>query len=233
MADKDQLFTRIPFQLNDAFEAGDITAPMLVVMNYLHRHAKWSTGVVQKTSAPFIALAFSSADAWKTDTVKDALRRLETQGYITRHMTLGSKKPYAITINNYLAVINEPVMGKNGKLERDPDGKLVYNQKRVLINPREIKGCHDSDSSQSPDDHLDNPPDDPPDDHRNTRKNNNQQSPDRDDIFSHYSQQAKESNPDTDSEPAQEIEIESEIDYEKLMEECLAEQDAIIEEAFK
>jgi hypothetical protein len=129
------LFAAIPFSLIDAAGDGDITQSMLAVMVFLYRWAKWETGRVNRTSAP--AIASWCQGKWSEKTIQDALLRLERQGYITRENTPGSHKTYPVVIHNYVAKVRHHVVGPDGKLERDGDGRHVTAASMELINERQ------------------------------------------------------------------------------------------------
>jgi hypothetical protein len=129
------LFAAIPFSLIDAAGDGDITQSMLAVMVFLYRWAKWETGRVNRTSAP--AIASWCQGKWSEKTIQDAMLRLERQGYITRENMPGSHKTYPVVIHNYVAKVRRRVVGPDGKLERDGDGRHVTAASMELINERQ------------------------------------------------------------------------------------------------
>jgi hypothetical protein len=139
-------FAAIPFRLIDAAGDGNIKPSMLAVMIMLYRWANWKTGRVKRTSAG--AIAQFCQGKWSERTIQDALKKLEELGYITRHFKKGSHKWYPVTIHNYIASVKHPVMGPDGKPERDADGRLVTTVKMEPINVKKIKGW-DEDEDES------------------------------------------------------------------------------------
>ena len=143
-------FAAIPFKLIDAAGDGDITPSMLAVMIMLYRWANWKTGKVKRTSAR--AIAQFCQGKWSERTIQDALKKLEELGYISRHFKKGSHKWYRVTIHNYIASVKHPVMGPDGKPQRDADGRLITTVKMEPINVKKIEGWEEDEDESLPED---------------------------------------------------------------------------------
>ena len=128
-----QLFAAIPFSLVDDLEDRKITNSMFCVMCLLYRWASFQTGRIRHTSAKAIA----EAGDMKFRTVQDSLLRLDKQGYIQRHMSLGNHNWYPVTINNFMASVERPKMGPDGKPCIGADGMMESVRSIEMINASE------------------------------------------------------------------------------------------------
>ncbi len=108
---------RIPELLLEQLQRGEITVSMYVTMSLLYKWANWKTGRVQRVCAS--NLVHATQGAYSDRTYQEAMRRLEEMGWITRHMTPGSRKWYPVTIHNYKWA--------------DDAGKIH------ILNPKELK----------------------------------------------------------------------------------------------
>ena len=129
MSNNEEYFARIPYALYDALEKDGITLTMFAVMTWLYKWADWSTGTVRKACAERLMWATNGTIAKRT--LQQAIHDLHVSCLITCHRKGGSKKPYKVTINNYLA--------------------LSGARKGSVINPSEIKSWRGSDSSSCAD----------------------------------------------------------------------------------
>jgi hypothetical protein len=129
MSNNEEYFARIPYALYDALEKDEITLTMFAVMIWLYKWADWSIGTVRKACAERLMWATDGTIAKRT--LQQAIHDLHVSGLITCHRKGGSKKPYKVTINNYLA--------------------LSGARKGSVINPSEIKSWRGSDSSSCTD----------------------------------------------------------------------------------
>jgi hypothetical protein len=110
---------RIPKLLLDQLSRGEIIAPMLLAMTYLHKWSDWKTGRVAHASAGGLHTATSAA--YSVRTFQDAMSRLQKMGWITRHIIRGSREDYPVTLHNYKALNDE--------------GEVVILNSRAIVAP--------------------------------------------------------------------------------------------------
>jgi hypothetical protein len=124
-------YTNIPGWLTNDLREGKITNKMFNVMFWLFSRANFKTGIVRMTSAKRI-LDEQWADDYEDDrpskrTIQEALYRLDKCGYIASHYVKGQRGSYAVTINNYSALV------------KGVDGALT----ETLLNPTDTLDWRD------------------------------------------------------------------------------------------
>jgi hypothetical protein len=128
-----EYFARIPYSLFDARERDELTGCMFTAMMWLYKWADWSTGTVRKFTAE--RLVWATVGEYAKRTFEEAIQNLVKAGWVRSENVPGSKKPYALTICNYLAL----------------SGAL----KNQIINHSEIKTWRPSDKEGRADNRAD------------------------------------------------------------------------------
>lgn len=120
--DNQNYFARIPYSLFSALEKNEINGCEFLAMSWFYKWADWSTGIVRKVTAA--RLVWATAGSYSDRTFQRAVHRLHEVGLIVSSGKQGSRKPYQVVINNYLA--------------------LSGTNKDAMINVAESKSCDGS-----------------------------------------------------------------------------------------
>jgi hypothetical protein len=128
----DNHFARIPYALFDARMRGEITGLMFNIMGLIHRWADWNTGVVRNMSAERIHkwLGDDEEDVPCERTIQRHMQGLVEAGWLLSDYRKGSKRPYSVTITNYMPP--------------DADQDADQDADKYPLNKREIKHWMDT-----------------------------------------------------------------------------------------
>ena len=126
-------FVRLPEELYDALREDRINFHMFTVMTLLHRWANWHTGVVRTCSAERLHAALGGEanpdDVASIRTIQRALQGCHEAGWVTSGYRKGSRKPYSVTISNFI-----PAKGPNSANScADADADVDAEPRRINI----------------------------------------------------------------------------------------------------
>ena len=117
----ESFFARIPYEVFEAAERGQLTATMFFSLVWLYKWADWSSGIVRNFTASRLVWASNAERGART--YERAIRNLVKGGWIVSHHRPGSKIHYSLMLSNYLA--------------------LIGSRKGQILNQREIKDWRD------------------------------------------------------------------------------------------
>jgi hypothetical protein len=100
----DHRFARVPYPVYDALERGEITSLQFEILAMMHRVADWRTGVVNSWSAKEYLFRCGETKPTEADerNVQRAQAGLRMMGWFRDTYKRGSKKPYVVTLNNFV-----------------------------------------------------------------------------------------------------------------------------------
>jgi hypothetical protein len=126
-------FARVPYAIFDARQNDELTGSMFITMVWLYKWADWSTGVIRRFDASRLEAA--TCGEFTQRTFEWAVQKLVVAGWLRSGHVRGSRKPFAVTICNYVA--------------------LSGARKNKILNPSTIKSWRDSESADCADDCAD------------------------------------------------------------------------------
>jgi hypothetical protein len=126
-------FARVPHAVYDALERGEITPLQFDILSMLHRAAEHHTGIVRSWSATEFLYRMGKPDLPSLKTVKRAMQELRGLGWYSDDYLKGSKRPYNVTLHNFVAF--GPVQ------ENDHENNHGDDQEHFILNPHAIKTC--------------------------------------------------------------------------------------------
>jgi hypothetical protein len=122
-------YTNVPNQLFADLSEGKLTIRMFLIMLWLRHRAKYSTGVAQHVTSKKIQSALWTDEgddkAPSIRTIQKDLKLMRLCGYIRSDHELGSRRSYAVTINNYITQVTAPD-GSQRELTLNPTEPLDY-----------------------------------------------------------------------------------------------------------
>jgi hypothetical protein len=132
---------RIPDAGYEALICGDLSSLQFMILVLLYRRANWKTGVVRAISADQVIRDLGetglipsavSFDARK-QIVQRAMKAMRLAGWFTSDYKAGSRRPYYITLTNYLSLYTAQTAKPEPDADSDADG--------IILNPSDITPC--------------------------------------------------------------------------------------------